>query len=1103
MVVHRTNPRGFGSTTYSPVQNLMVPEVAMRINRVTNFHHVIKNGQWVVRKLDFNADDKVTLRCRVIGEGVGHLYASFDNGQGRNIIAIKRVTTGFHDLEFVVPYNALKDFKVGVSTTIPTGYNIDLLPRDIQYSIRTNSLTMSQSPPMYESPGIGFAGLGAALFDLNKQSQTKEHWDGNLSNFNWRDAGYSGQRAVGTSTADAPEAFGEYHGYYAHRSSFYLARFNEADQFVGWMPTRGGNMGFTAPSGVPICMVMQHFVLQKQTAKNRTGTGRKKPENDREAKHPEWMYAGGVTPKNICVVSDSFATLAKNKANSDTTQRPCDNTGALRVVPRGYITEHFVVDGMETPVTNVASLVEWYDESSGTWSSPSKHPPTVPQTNHLGLTKVIFRFPRQLSSETDKDVLEELMALGVDYNYNATKQCYPHWSNSIAQVSNVGGFGFALLGRPQDADTVYEENQNWYIAPKLKTKFDVYFQYDTHPKAGIAGNDNGGPKPGFCQVLGSGSLNVTDAEKMARMNNPELFNAFYPLDGFKTGSILVAIGRGLSTSSMSVLGTTVVDPLSVPSSNAPIGTNPAARLKPAGVILTTDLGDDRVAINEEAVLNLWKQKFGVPLTKQFFSTYSLRDQDPDNPHMYKARDPESGLYYSAPYQIMYFEIPTNYSGPYVAYETVTEQKEIDGALHDVTKLVVKEEQMPYALKKGQAFQLTVRTPYGYTRSQKIDVVAEVEQQIALADAGLSPEDQMGTNELDERAVDVTETIETERQEQEYLRRKEIFDERNPTRGNGGTTTPIMPATPSGRRYVRRRDMFKINPQYYARESQLRESGFLSGLGAFTNSRAFYVEDVTNKWGSMGLAGYTQGLDDYDTHTELVPIGAGATDDFAMPPSEYAEKQALDILDVMENLTMAAASSVTAARHASNFDASKAGAELVETGKYALNAQKEALDLEMKTVARTPRVAAYAAQEATSRVEDYMPFGSYRGLGEVEESLDDKLERYGSASVSFGKGAASKLFEGTAIQQKFSENPLLYGSILGALLLLGTPFIGPTFAKTVGQSGAPLVKGLVKVPGAVVEGVVESGKGVANALVPLKRDTKPRTAAARRRASRKR
>jgi len=223
----------------------------------------------------------------------------------------------------------------------------------------------------------------------------------------------------------------------------------------------------------------------------------------------------------------------------------------------------------------------------------------------------------------------------------------------------------------------------------------------------------------------------------------------------------------------------------------------------------------------------------------------------------------------------------------------------------------------------------------------------------------------------------------------------------------------------------------------------------------------------------------------------------------MPPSEYAEKQALDILDVMENLTMAAASSVTAARHASNFDASKAGAELVETGKYALNAQKEALDLEMKTVARTPRVAAYAAKEATSRVEDYMPFGSYRGLGEVEEPLDDKLERYGSASVSFGKGAVSKLFEGTAIKQKFGENPLLYTTILGAVLLLGTPFIGPTFAKTFGQSAVPTTKAIIKLPGAAIEGLVESGKGVADALVPSKKSTKPRTAAARRRASRKR
>ena len=864
---------------------------------------------------------------------------------------------------------------------------------------------------------------------------------------------------------------------------------------MGERTLRGANMGLTVPAGVPLCVVMQHFVLPEDVK-------RKRQEDARSAKDASWRYAagqGGI--KSFRIVHDEFTLTRKSKSFSDTSPRPQDGSGPIKTVPRGFVVDHFDVDGQQLSVDDIASSVEWYDESSGSWSSPMKGPSNIPAPNSKGLIKLTFRFPRQLSMETDKDVLEELNALGVNYNYNDTKTCYPSYSPSFKQAGSNTDKGYTLIGRPKDADTVYQENGSWFIAPKIQAPFSAYFEYQSHPRAGVAGNDEGRPKPGYTPVNGAGRLQVQDPEKMARMNNPELYNAFYPLDGFKTGSIVIALGRGLSTSSMSVLSVNKIDPLLVPRTSAPIGSNPAAYLKPTGLILSTDLGDTRVAPTEERVLSLWKQKFGKPLTKSFFSTYSLPEQIPEEPHMYRARDPESGLYYKAPYQIMYFEIPQEYSGPYVSYKTETvQEKNAEGQLTNVTKLVVTKEDMPYSLDGKGSLYLCVKTPYGYTRTQEIEIVTEVTQQVALADAGFTPEEQLAYNELDQDSEDYTYEAGRAAREQEQLDRLALLEDRMKQSDDRGDGSVI----PTGKRYVRSSDQFKLNPKHYARASELKQAGLLGSLGAFTDSRAFYVEDVTQKWGTVGLAGYTQGLDAYDTHTELVPMGAGPMDDFAMPPAEYAEKQALDVLDVIENLTMAAASSVAAARHASNFDAAKAGAELVDTAGYALNAQKEALDLELKTVARTPRLTAYAAQSAANRVEDYMPFAGYRGLGEVEEPLDDKLERYGSSTVAFGKGAMGKLFEGTTIKEKFNENPMLYASIAGVVVLLGTPFIGPTFAKTVGQSGAPLVKGLVKVPGAVLEGVIESSKGIGNALVPAsKKQKKPRTAAARRRASRKR
>ena len=93
----------------------------------------------------------------------GYLYATFDDPSGTQILAIKKVTAGFHDLSFIVPYPTLSNFRIGVSSTIPLGYSIDLLDHETRYKIRTNSLMTQQHQPMYESPGMALLALGRLL----------------------------------------------------------------------------------------------------------------------------------------------------------------------------------------------------------------------------------------------------------------------------------------------------------------------------------------------------------------------------------------------------------------------------------------------------------------------------------------------------------------------------------------------------------------------------------------------------------------------------------------------------------------------------------------------------------------------------------------------------------------------------------------------------------------------------------------------------------------------------------------------------------------------------------------------------------------------------
>lgn len=851
---------GFGSS-YSPVNNLSVPEAAMRVNKVRFFKPIIQQGQWVVKKLDFNVDDYATIRARVVGQGFGYLYASFTDSEQTQLLAIKKVTAGFHDISFIVPYMVLPNFRIGVSSTIPTGYGIDLLDKEIQYKIRTNSLMMNQHKPMYESPGIGFAGFGA-LADQNindtprggQDSVGNPYWDGDFQNFSWATHKYSGNRAVYTSSANVPEAYGEYHGYYANRCSLMMAKFDENDQFLGWDTIEGASGKLKVPTGVPLCMVMQFFV------NNRKGED-KGNQDPRMAKDPYWIAAQDyqLDPSKIVLVEDQWRlSNIGADAYKDQSPRYDNKSGVIKQVSRRPV---FTPYGGET-WDSMASKVEWYDTSSGSWSTPSAHPPHIAMTNVHGFTKLIFRIPRQLSPETDKDIIAQLSAAGINYDYNTTKKCFPTSVKSLSNAPTTKAYG--LLGRPNETDTFYEENGEWYYAPKTSLRLQLYFEYANHPKAGYTNNQRdgnetrGNPKPGKVPVVGA-SIAFSDVEKMARMNYPELMYAFYPSTGFVTGGRVYAIGRGLSTSAVACISTTRdKNPLNVYRTQvtnpdgSQIGTTEAARIAPKQLILSTDLLDTVNSVGEEKLQEHWQEKFGKPLDINFFKGNLLKDAVPERPHMYRVRDPDSGLYIEAPYQIMIFEIEPDYTGPAIFYTTVTDEKEVTvegvAKIEKKTSLVItKPEGKPYARGKNESIFLNTRTPFGYVRHQEIDVVAEVTQQVELLDKGLSPEDALKVNELDNPPGDSTATLMEQEVQDQYITDMEVLRARQ--EGGGGSTAPAVVAKPATRKLVRLRDVLNPFPGNYIEEP-------ISGLKGFSNSRDFYVEDVTSKWtaGSTGLGG---------------------------------------------------------------------------------------------------------------------------------------------------------------------------------------------------------------------------------------------------------
>ena len=1116
---------GFGSTpTYHPVNRLQVPEAAMRVNRRKTFKNIMAQGQWTVKKLDFNLSDQVTLRTRVTGVGMGYLYASFVKDGQPHILTIKKVTPGFHDLHFTVPYPVLEQFRIGISTTVPKGYSIDILPKSDRYKLRTNSMMLSQSTPMYESQGIGFAGLGSAHLDITTDarggmdSARNPYWDGDWNTFSWNN-GFTGnpETYANVNNENSPDIRGSYHGYYATRMTLMMARFDKEDRFLGWDAVESREK--TVPTGVPLMVAMQFFVLQKKTD---SGAG------PREAKDPYWEYAEGMTPQaskcsfieyqwNGCRNIKTFANRDYRPNNAK--KGVAKNVERTLVVSTDYDNCGFKVGDRYYDVRDIACKMEWYDESSGQWSVPKSNPASVPETNEKGFTRLIFRVPRQLSANADKDIVDELSQHGVDYRYETTKNYFPYPVGGDRY--NPAKIGYVIPSRPVDQGNQieYEEDGNTYIGTR-NMGLEFYFGYGKHNWGGVAGDDGGGPKGGWTDYP-SMMFYAADVDKMARGNNPELLNAFYPAGGFKTGGVVIAIAKGMSMNHKFVIrkdaatkGASGYFAVDTNGDGSNIGTKEAGLLKPTGIILSTDLDDDRQAATEEVVLAAWKAKFGEPLTKAFFEEYSFKDQSKERPTHYRARDPDSGVYVEAPYQIVYFKIGPEYNGPYAdyAFET-TKETNAEGQEEEVTKLVLSNpDNKPYAISKGDNLYLHCQTiPYNKYLYQKIDIVDEVVEQRTLIDAGLTPEETVAYNTLNNPPVETTAAVAEMNQQNQY----QLDMSRHGDTGDGGDDgkgeDPDKPKLPSGAKYVRSGDKWRLNPKYYARESQLKDAGFLGGiknaLSGFTDSRDFYVEDVTDKWGASTRAG-------------LGSLGFGD-----IPFVDSAEEDLDDVMRdtgyLMQAMVNSAGAGAGAVYNIFNGDIDKA----VDKFDYIDDSLSDANPDDDSVITLSLNIARNAAQYAGKKpieagvdlvgdVADSLGSGySANGLGDFWDKAADVGEGVGKFARGTVRGLTpDSITEAAdnglaAVSEKFKERPMLYTGIALAAVPLLIPGIGGAYARNMKELAGGAIslvprafRAGVDTVSTVSSGAISGIKSIGSSITgsPSKRGT----AARRRRYSRR-
>jgi hypothetical protein len=1142
----------FGASDYFYTRNdLSVKDADMRLTQQKRLKPILRNGMWVVKKLDFQSTDTVHITANVVGSGTGFLYTSFDNGEGPQLLSLKKVRVGVYSSKFVVPYGVLHKFKIGVAATIPKGYGVELLPRKEKNNVGQHAMMVAQSDPMYETSGLG--GLGN-VYDITTKPtgglvESVPLWEGDLANHSYKTHGYQGAKVFDGNAGEGPKFHTDLNRASMCRSAFYTANFDFANdnKFTGWSNVDGLWTTEGIPSGIPLCIVIQNYYYSKE--RNYANYGkweyRFKHMSNQQPFNKFFFSMGSILSRltgqhavteGTAGAGDKMAAHSIIVPPNNTAAKPWSSShfkgNSQSIMPTcGYWNEGIMndnkipflaVSGTTVKANNeLAVKVEWFNPFDNTWSEPMAQPPflgtDVTQSNSMGKIKIVFRFPRQLDPVEDKTINDELITNGIDYSFEKTKKAYP-------SVDGDGNLYYRLIGRPlgpggrevrfADTSGIYQGN-SW-------AQVKLCVDYNKSRNEGSFSSTN------TVHTIGE-PLFVVDSEKLAKANYPELYTIYFAAGEFNAGDTIFALGKCMKMRSRCVISSLgkndhwqdVVDRYNVYDNNGQIrvrevndgsliGTRDADIITPAGII-DADQIDAGDIVNHADLDTVWKKVMGKPLTSEYFTSFKLPDQDPNNPLHYLQKDTQSGDTFSIPYQIIWYKIPMYYTGPYVDYDKIESVAE-DGTATTTYKINAPEDK-PFAIKsaRSDSIYLNTTSPFNQFVTQEFELTDEITQQRDLEAAGFSPEDISQINQADHKPEEVTKAEIAQQTEQHYL---DMIGDNVIT---GEITEPgIKPVDTRGRKYVKSwwDARFKFGkPVDYVWESERQAAG----LDGFSTSRDFTIEDVTTKWGanSMGAA-----LPEGSYSTELMPqsnpdpspdpmLGLGALGyygeskvdyfvDAVSPDSETENWREVE-RDTGYLLAAAADTSAEAVKglwNLSNGRGVKAAENFVNMeGRLVYNNMAE--EPVYVTAANIARNAGLATGQHTGKAvmdkgEDLVDWGagvlgspprSIAGFGSVSPGLGasaDDIERWGDKTAAFGKGFIGRLLPDSLVAQ-YAKNPMAWSVGLGALLLLGIPFIGPTIAKTVGQSAPQVAKAIAQTPMAALSGVVAGSKQLGDSV----------------------
>ena len=238
-----------------------------------------------------------------------------------------------------------------------------------------------------------------------------------------------------------------------------------------------------------------------------------------------------------------------------------------------------------------------------------------------------------------------------------------------------------------------------------------------------------------------------------------------------------------------------------------MGTKKGDFIIPEAVITTDDLIDQINVPGEEYLREVVRKMFGIELSPDWFNTPGMTIKSPGGSK--GQQNPNKRTHYtiskmSFPYSIAIFKIPEDWCGPHIE---------------------------PGALSTYFGYE----TPFKQNLSQKIDFMAEIQQQIEMEEEGAYAEEIWTDQAVDEAAVSVTAEVQTDVQEEQK-------------RGEGPIYTNSF-FKANFRNYDNTRE---YESKLKRRGRTMKDAGFVMG---FSQPNDFVVEDVTEKWGALdGIGG---------------------------------------------------------------------------------------------------------------------------------------------------------------------------------------------------------------------------------------------------------